>query len=236
MEVIKKKIQRSNQKSKSNSNSKSKSKILLRHRRKPKLSIEEILEIYCKKNHIKDEEITQKITSIHYEDPESNLIIDYKKERGQKFPLPGYLASKNKNLFGGNNNYSENEFQYKIQNEIENVNNQNEKKNEQPKFYEENDLFNDDNYGERIIFDDEEHKKDDKNIQKYCFICEWVFLPEMTVQERNTHINMCMMGKGEENKRETIETYNQLEVFKILERKQKQNHEISQPPNDKKNK
>jgi len=44
-----------------------------------------------------------------------------------------------------------------------------------------------------------------------CFNCGWQFLKGMSVQEKNTHINLCFEGKGEDNKKELISTYTELE-------------------------
>ena len=36
----------------------------------------------------------------------------------------------------------------------------------------------------------------------------------MSFEEKNRHINLCIEGKGEENKKELISTYKELENFK----------------------
>lgn len=167
---------------------------LIGKRRKAKLSIEELLDIYCKQNGIKDNEITEKINSIYYDNPENHLKIDYNKNKGQKFPLPNYLASKKLN-------YRRN-IEYREQDrEIKDHIIEKESKEENK---------------------DEEHneEKADNDLDK-CIICQWKFLPEMSLEEKSNHIDLCLQGKGEENKKGIISTYNEIEVFKILSSKEK---------------
>ena len=47
-----------------------------------------------------------------------------------------------------------------------------------------------------------------------CLICGWEFLKGMSIQEKNTHINFCAEGKGEENKKELISTYKEIDNLK----------------------
>ena len=62
----------------------------------------------------------------------------------------------------------------------------------------------------------EENKKEENEIPikdeiDSCFNCGWQFLKGMSLQEKNTHINLCFEGKGEDNKKELISTYTELE-------------------------
>ena len=77
------------------------------------------------------------------------------------------------------------------------------------------------------VIDDEEEEKDEKEEKvqmnkeqvaepkkdeiSNCFLCGWEFLEGMSLQEKNTHMNLCAEGKGEENKKELISTYNAIE-------------------------
>ena len=71
--------------------------------------------------------------------------------------------------------------------------------------------------------DNDEEKEDKKNEEieepnkeetTNCFICGWEFLKGMSLQEKNTHINFCAEGKGEENKKELISTYKEIDNLK----------------------
>ena len=71
--------------------------------------------------------------------------------------------------------------------------------------------------------DNDEEKEDKKNEEieepnkeetTNCFICGWEFLKGMSIQEKNTHINFCAEGKGEENKKELISTYKEIDNLK----------------------
>ena len=47
-----------------------------------------------------------------------------------------------------------------------------------------------------------------------CFLCGWEFLKGMSTEEKNIHINFCAEGKGEENKKELISTYKEIDNLK----------------------
>lgn len=44
------------------------------------------------------------------------------------------------------------------------------------------------------------------NSSTTCIICSWLFPKEMTESEKNTHVNLCLEGKGEKHKTEYIES------------------------------
>ena len=76
-----------------------------------------------------------------------------------------------------------------------------------------------------------ENKKEENDSQikdeiESCFNCGWQFLKGMSVQEKNTHINLCFEGKGEDNKKELISTYTELENL------QKNNGQRENPGNN----
>ena len=54
--------------------------------------------------------------------------------------------------------------------------------------------------GEKYWEKMEENEEQNKNELLKCFICNWEFMKGMSFQEKNTHINLCIEGKGEENK------------------------------------
>ena len=118
------------------------------------------------------------------------MLIDYQKSRGDKFPLSRHI---NKNPIPKNINLDEEEEQ---EQEQEQEKNGEEKKDENER--------NNKNKKE------EEEKEEDALVE--CFICGWTFLKQMDLQEKNTHINMCLEGKGEENKNEIISTYKEIEM------------------------
>ena len=158
----------------------------LNKKRRPKFTLEEILTIYCKQNNIEDNEIQEKIKSIYYCNPEQNIFVDYKKDRGDKFPLSTHI---NKNSIPKDIELNE---------EVEQEKNKEAKKEE----------------NERKEEPKKEEKKKEEEILSECFICGWQFLKEMNLQEKNTHINLCIEGKGEENKKEIISTYKEIENLK----------------------
>jgi len=56
-----------------------------------------------------------------------------------------------------------------------------------------------------------------------CFLCGWNFLKGMTFEEKNHHINLCIEGKGEENKKEIISTYKEIENIANTDKNQEDN-------------
>ena len=58
----------------------------------------------------------------------------------------------------------------------------------------------------------EESEEQNKDEILNCFVCGWEFLKGMSFQEKNTHINLCIEGKGEQNKKELISTYAEIEI------------------------
>ena len=149
----------------SNSNKK-----LLKQKRKPPLSLEEIVNIYCKQHNIEDNEISKKIRTIYYHNPEQNILIDYNKDRGDEFPLSRHLQIRPRQE---EINYEEEE-------------NYDEDEKEKEKI----------NIKEIIKDKNEEQKIDNSNEEKLleCFICGWIFLKEMSFEEKNRHINFCIEG------------------------------------------
>ena len=130
------------------------------------------------------------------------MLIDYQKSRGDKFPLSRHI---NKNPIPKNINLDEEEEQ---EQEQEQEKNGEEKKDENER--------NNKNKKE------EEEKEEDALVE--CFICGWTFLKQMDLQEKNTHINMCLEGKGEENKNEIISTYKEIENLKNRDEQQNNNN------------
>lgn len=175
----------SNDESNNNNNN---NKKLLKQKRKPPLSLEEILNIYCKQHNIEDNEISEKIKTIYYHNPEKNILIDYNKEKGDKFPLSSHLLKNPRQKEIIIEEIEKEDIQEKEKINI------NEKDNEQK---------------------EEKIKNEDVLIE--CFICGWKFLKGMSYEEKNTHINLCIEGKGEENKKELISTYKELENFRVIE-------------------
>lgn len=165
--------------------------LLLRKKQKPKQSIEDVLEIYCKISKIKTNEITQKITSLYYLNVDEGVMIDYNKANGDQFPLKDYIESKKKN-----EQFKIDKFQIKAKDEKVKEKNKKDKEEEEEK----------------------SKKGEEEELIGECFLCGWIFLKEMTLTERNKHIEMCLSGKGEENKKEFIDTYNYLEKIKNNEK------------------
>lgn len=71
---------------------------------------------------------------------------------------------------------------------------------------------------------DSKEKKGEDLLQ--CFICGWDFLKEMSFEEKSRHINLCLEGKGEENKKEIISTYKEIQNLRNGEEEQENNNEI----------
>ena len=60
----------------------------------------------------------------------------------------------------------------------------------------------------------EKEKEKEKKEEETCIMCGWTFLKELSIEEKNRHVNLCIEGKGEENIKELISTYKELENFK----------------------
>ena len=172
--------------------------------------MEEIVNIYCKQHNIEDNEISEKIRTIYYHNPEQNILIDYNKDRGDEFPLSRHLQIRPRKE---EINYEEEE-------------NDDEDEKEKEKI----------NIKEIIKDKNEEQKIDNSNEEKLleCFICGWIFLKEMSIEEKNRHINFCIEGKGEENKKELISTYKELENLRNNENRENNNdnEEVNNEEND----
>jgi len=158
-----------------NSNSekdeKSPSKKLLKKKRNPTYSLEDIINIYCCRHKIQDNEIMGKIKTIHYEKPSEFIEINYDKDKGDKFPLSNHIKPAH------------------LKKEIELEESKEEKK---------------------------EEKAQSQDDISSCFLCGWEFLKGMSIQEKNTHINLCAEGNGEQNKKELISTYTEIENLQKL--------------------
>ena len=158
-----------------NSNSekdeKSPSKKLLKKKRNPTYSLEDIINIYCCQHKIQDNEIMGKIKTIHYEKPSEFIEINYDKDKGDKFPLSNHIKPAH------------------LKKEIELEEAKEEKK---------------------------EEKAQSQDDISSCFLCGWEFLKGMSIQEKNTHINLCAEGNGEQNKKELISTYAEIENLQKL--------------------
>ena len=158
-----------------NSNSekdeKSPSKKLLKKKRNPTYSLEDIINIYCCRHKIQDNEIMGKIKTIHYEKPSEFIEINYDKDKGDKFPLSNHIKPAH------------------LKKEIELEEAKEEKK---------------------------EEKAQSQDDISSCFLCGWEFLKGMSIQEKNTHINLCAEGNGEQNKKELISTYTEIENLQKL--------------------
>ena len=160
----------------------------LNKKRKPQFSLEEIINIYCKQHNIADNEISEKIRTIYYHNPEQNILIDYNKDKGDKFPLSRHIHhnKKEKNIYLQDDFIEEKEENKK---EKKKINEKGKKK-------------------------EEKEKEKEKKEEETCFVCGWKFLKELSIEEKNRHINLCIEGKGEENIKELISTYKELENFK----------------------
>ena len=161
-----------------NNDEKSPSKKVLKKKRHPTYSLEDIINIYCCRHKISDNEIMGKLKTIHYEKPSELIEINYDKDKGDKFPLSSHIKPAH------------------LKKEIE-LEEAKEEKNEE-KEQSQDDILN-------------------------CFICGWQFLKDMSIQEKNTHINLCAEGKGEQNKKELISTYTEIENLQ-KQNGEKENH------------
>lgn len=168
-----------------NSNSekdeKSPSKKLLKKKRNPTYSLEDIINIYCCRHKIQDNEIMGKIKTIHYEKPSEFIEINYDKDKGDKFPLSNHIKPAH------------------LKKEIELEEAKEEKK---------------------------EEKAQSQDDISSCFLCGWEFLKGMSIQEKNTHINLCAEGNGEQNKKELISTYTEIENLQKLNEPIENNNNI----------
>ena len=168
-------------------------KKILNKKRKPKFSLEEILNIYCKQHNIEDNEISEKIHTIYYKNPEQNVLINYNKANGDRFPLSCHIKRKEKN---------------------DDFNLDDEEPKERGDDIKENNDYQDEQKEEEIK---EINEKNENGSLLDCVICGWKFLKEMSFEEKNRHINLCIEGKGEENKKELISTYKELENLKNVD-------------------
>ena len=187
----------------SSNNNPNNDKKLLNNKRKPKFSLEEIINIYCKQHNIEDNEIQEKIKTIYYYNPEQNILIDYDKDKGDKFPLSKHI---HKNPIIDELNLEEEEPKEKKEDKKLEINKKiNKEKN-------------------NII--EEKQKEDIKGDDlEECLICGWKFFKELSFEEKNGHINACIEGNGEKNKKELISTYKELEIFRESEENQNNNND-----------
>ena len=74
------------------------------------------------------------------------------------------------------------------------------------------------------ISNEKVNEKKEEDYLTQCFICGWDFLKEMSFEEKNRHINLCLEGKGEENKKEIISTYKEIENLRKGEEEQDNNN------------
>ena len=181
---------------------KSHSKKLLKKKRNPTYSLEDIINIYCCTHKIQDNEIMEKIKTIHYENPSHNIETNYNKDNGDRFPLSNHI--KPAHLKKEIELLREHNAQLKIQLEEQ---------------------------GLQLGKKEKEEEKEEQNqdCELNCWMCGWEFLKGMSIQEKNTHINLCLEGKGEENKKELISTYTEIENLQRL------NEENSNVNNDENN-
>ena len=169
---------------------KSHSKKLLKKKRNPTYSLEDIINIYCCTHKIQDNEIMEKIKTIHYENPSQNIETNYNKDNGDRFPLSNHIKPAH------------------LKKEIELEEKEEKKEKEKEK---------------------EKEEEQNQDCELNCWMCGWEFLKGMSIQEKNTHINLCLEGKGEENKKELISTYTEIENLQRL------NEENSNVNNDENN-
>ena len=66
-------------------------KKILNKKRLPTYNLEDIINIYCCQHKIQDNEIMDKIKTIHYENPAEKIEINYDKDKGDKFPLSSHI-------------------------------------------------------------------------------------------------------------------------------------------------
>ena len=171
-----------------------KEKKVLHIKRRPEYSLEDIINIYCCTHKIKDNEIQEKIKTIHYIKPSENIETNYDKDKGDVFPLSHHILPVHSKKIIDDDEDKEEELKEK------------EEKNN-------------------------EEIADSKNDEiSNCFLCGWEFLKGMSLQEKNTHINLCAEGKGEENKKELISTYNEIEnLQKQNGREENNNNHVNEP-------
>ena len=174
-----------------------KEKKVLHIKRRPEYSLEDIINIYCCTHKIKDNEIQEKIKTIHYIKPSENIETNYDKDKGDVFPLSHHILPVHSKKIIDDDEDKEEELKEK------------EEKNN-------------------------EEIADSKNDEiSNCFLCGWEFLKGMSLQEKNTHINLCAEGKGEENKKELISTYNEIEnLQKQNGREENNNNHVNEPNNE----
>ena len=172
---------------------------ILNKKRNPTFSLEDIINIYCCTHKIKDNEIMEKIKTIHYEKPSESIETNYDRDNGDTFPLSKHLKPVH------------------LKNGIK----LDEEKNEEKK---------------------EESEEQNKDEILNCFVCGWEFLKGMSFQEKNTHINLCIEGKGEQNKKELISTYAEIENLQKNNQEgdnnnvnEKQNNEVKEVNENRKN-
>ena len=176
-----------------------KEKKVLRIKRRPEFSLEDIINIYCCTHKIKDNEIQEKIKTIHYIKPSENIETNYDKDKGDVFPLSHHILPAHSKKIIDDDEDKEEEVKEK------------EEKNN-------------------------EEIADSKNDEiSNCFLCGWEFLKGMSLQEKNTHINLCAEGKGEENKKELISTYNEIENLQKQNGGEENNNNHVNGPNNEKN-
>ena len=78
----------------------------------------------------------------------------------------------------------------------------------------------------------EEIKGDDL---EECLICGWKFFKELSFKEKNSHINACIEGNGEKNKKELISTYREVELLRMNEEAQNNDDNNNNNDNDERN-
>ena len=176
-----------------------KEKKVLHIKRRPEYSLEDIINIYCCTHKIKDNEIQEKIKTIHYIKPSENIETNYDKDKGDVFPLSHHILPVHSKKIIDDDEDKEEELKEKE-----------EKNNEE-------------------IAD----SKNDEILN--CFLCGWEFLKGMSLQEKNTHINLCAEGKGEENKKELISTYNEIENLQKQNGREENNNNHVNEPNSEQN-
>jgi len=176
-----------------------KEKKVLHIKRRPEYSLEDIINIYCCTHKIKDNEIQEKIKTIHYIKPSENIETNYDKDKGDVFPLSHHILPVHSKKI----------------------------------------IDDDEDKGEELKEKEEKNNEeiaDSKNDEiSNCFLCGWEFLKGMSLQEKNTHINLCAEGKGEENKKELISTYNEIENLQKQNGREENNNNHVNEPNSEQN-
>ena len=51
-----------------------------------------------------------------------------------------------------------------------------------------------------------QQRKDEKDLKKMCFVCRWVYPKDISMEDINVHLNLCLEGKGEEHKTKYYQT------------------------------